>query len=100
MNVCVCISVSRKNGRSVAASRKKRTVGGCNGKASDVSTSPAMIRTGDLALMSQSPQHPSPPNPARPELENSQDPKRTMTVQYFCSANYVEAHSTDRKSLM
>ena len=29
--------------------QKKLTVGGCNGKASDVSTWPAMIRTGDLA---------------------------------------------------
>jgi hypothetical protein len=44
--------------------QKKLTVGGCNGKASDVSTWPGMIRTGDLALMSQSPQHPSPAKPA------------------------------------
>jgi hypothetical protein len=77
--------VSTKNWRSMAASRKKRTVGGCNGKASDVSTWPAMIRTGDLAQVPRSPEHPSPAKPARPELENSQDPKQTRTVQDFFS---------------
>jgi hypothetical protein len=33
---------------------------------------------------------------ARPELENSQDPKRTGTVLQI----YIEAHFTGRKSLL
>jgi hypothetical protein len=45
--------------------QKKLTVGGCNGKAGDVSTWPAMIRTGDLALVPRTPRRSSPPKPAR-----------------------------------
>jgi len=38
---------------------------------------------------------------AQPELENSQDPKRTRTVQDFLQRKFIiEPHSTARKSLL
>jgi hypothetical protein len=38
---------------------------------------------------------------ARPELENSQDPKRTTTVQDFLQRKFIiEPRLADRKSLL
>jgi hypothetical protein len=38
---------------------------------------------------------------ARPELEKSQDPKRTRTVQGFLQRKFIsEAHFAERKSLL
>jgi hypothetical protein len=45
---------------------------------------------------SHKPPHPSPATSARPELENSQDRKRTRTVLQI----YIEAHFASRKSLL
>jgi hypothetical protein len=55
-----------------------------------------------VELMTVTPQHLSPTNAsARPELENSQDPKRTRTVQDFLQRKFIiEAHFARRKSLM
>lgn len=68
--------------------QKKLTVGGCNGKASDVSTWPAMIRTGDLA---QVPEHRS--------IRRRQS--QCAPVQDCLQPKFIiEPHFAGRKSLM